>query len=47
MNYRRPLWFIKPFPTNFKKRSLIQKLRAYKKSFKKTCYKMNGQIAMF
>jgi len=45
---RKPrLWFIKPFPTNFKKRSLFQKSKSWVKSFKKPCYKMDGQIAMW
>jgi hypothetical protein len=41
------LWFVKPFPTNFKKRSNLQKMKSWMKSLRKTYYKMDGQIAMW
>ncbi|MBD3156344.1 hypothetical protein GF369_00805 [Candidatus Peregrinibacteria bacterium] len=45
---RKPrLWFVKPFPTNYKKRSLWQRFKSWMKSLRKTCYKMDGQIAMW
>ncbi|MFC1656263.1 hypothetical protein ACFL3C_05310 [Patescibacteria group bacterium] len=41
------LWFVKAFPTNLKKRTLVQRMRTWRKSLKKSCYKMDGQIAMW
>jgi hypothetical protein len=41
------LWYIKPYPTNLKKRTLMQRFKAWRKANRKQYYAWNGQIAMF
>ncbi|MBN1495039.1 hypothetical protein JW911_04910 [Candidatus Peregrinibacteria bacterium] len=44
---RPRLWFVKKYPTNKKKRTFMQRLKTWLRHYKKPCYRLNGQIAMF
>jgi hypothetical protein len=47
INKKPKLWFVKSYPTNAKKRTIKQKINAWRRELKKTCYRLDGQIAMW